>query len=1013
VTTPGTSFAGYRIEAVIGRGGMGVVYRATDLSLQRPVALKLIVPELAGDERFRRRFLDESRLAASLDHASVVPIYEAGEADRQLFLAMRFVEGSDLRTLLRRDGPLGTERTIALLAQIASALDAAHEGGLVHRDVKPANVLVDEDDHAYLTDFGVSKQLGGVTTDTGRLVGSLDYLAPEQIAGEPVDPRTDAYALACVLYECLVGVPAFRRETEAETLWAHMQAEYRPIPGLEPVLKRAFARDPGARYQHCSELIEAARSRRPARHRARWTAAALAALATAAAAVVYLARDGTEVLPPGSFVVALDADGGLGSFTEAATAPSNIAVGEGAVWVLDSEAETVARLDRTTKAVKRFKAGPRPTDLAVGGGAVWVGNGGGSEGLPVITTTDISRVNPRSLKVTGTTRLSRKPSGYGATPSEGFPRIAVGAGAVWAVGVDNRIYRIDPATGRIVAKIPVETRVSTLAAGAEGVWFLNWTDRTVTRIDPAINRVADRIPISSDFLSGIAVGGGAVWVTSPRDGRLWRIEPGPQPRARPIEVGGLLYFVSYGDGAAWTGNYQDGVVTRVDGRTNRVTTKVRIEAAQALAVGAGSAWVSVAGGTREGTLPAPACNPVESGGVKPDVLIASDLPLQGGNADIPRGVGDAIRWVLKDHGFRAGRYVVGYQSCDESTAQTGNYETRRCAANANAFARAKQVVAVIGPWVSFCAQLEIPILNRAPGGPLALVNPANTDPSLTRGPPIVAPGAGVRGAPDVYYPVGTRNYVRVVGRADVEGVALALLAQRLRLSRVYVLDTRDEDLRGKIAEAFRRAAARLGVGITGSDAFDGDPKRSAALADRIARARPDGVLVAGAGFPGGVEMIKALRTRLGSGVAIMVGDQFGVDDLLDVVGRAARGVYLATSEALPDAGSLTPAGARFAMGFGTAARRGNAMNAAAAAEVVLQAIAHSDGTRASVLRSLRSLHVKDGILGSFTFDRGDITPARVTILRVTGATPRDVTLPIYLQGAAVERVFDVPASLSG
>ena len=427
---------GYELEELIGHGGMGVVYRATDVKLQRPVALKLIVPELAEDARFRKRFLDESRLAASLDHASVVPIYEAGEQDGQLFLAMRYVEGSDLRTLLRRDGPLALERTLALLGQIASALDAAHRSGLVHRDVKPANILVDDDDHAYLTDFGVSKQLGGVTTDTGRLVGSLDYLAPEQIAGERVDSRSDQYALACVLYECLTGTPAFRRESEAETLWAHMQGRYAPVEGLERVFKRAFARDPKDRYGSCGELIEAARVRRPVRHRARWIGAALAALAAAAATALYLSDGDVEALPPGSFVVALDADGGIGSFTEAATAPSNIAVGEGAVWVLDSEAETVARLDPATQAVKRFSAGPRPTDLAVGGGAVWVGNGAGSESFGVRVTTSISRVDPISLKVTGTVELSRKPSAYGPVPSEGFPRMAVGAGV--AVGGRRR-----------------------------------------------------------------------------------------------------------------------------------------------------------------------------------------------------------------------------------------------------------------------------------------------------------------------------------------------------------------------------------------------------------------------------------------------------------------------------------------------------------------------------------------------------------------------------------------------
>jgi serine/threonine protein kinase len=194
------------------------------------VALKLIAPELAQDERFRRRFLKEPRLAAALDHPNVVPIYEAGEHDGQLYLAMRYVEGSDVRTLLRHGGGPPAERVISILAQVASALDAAHRRGLVHRDVKPANVLVDEDGHAYLTDFGVTKQLGGDSTESGQIVGTLDYLAPEQIRGERVDGRADAYALACVLYESLAGAPPFHRRTEAETLWAHMQ-ERRPLGG--------------------------------------------------------------------------------------------------------------------------------------------------------------------------------------------------------------------------------------------------------------------------------------------------------------------------------------------------------------------------------------------------------------------------------------------------------------------------------------------------------------------------------------------------------------------------------------------------------------------------------------------------------------------------------------------------------------------------------------------------------------------------------------------------------------
>ena len=243
--TPGSTFAGYQIEELVGRGGMGVVYRATDLSLERPVALKLIAPELAENEHFRERFLREPRLAASLDHPNVIPIYEAGEHDGQLYLVMRYVEGSDLRTVLEREGKLSPERTLAILGQVAGALDAAHRRALVHRDVKPANVLLDEDGHVYLTDFGITKQLGGASTDTGRMVGTLDYLAPEQIRGDPVDARTDCYALACVLYECLAGKPPFRRETEAETMWAHMQEQPAPLrghPRLDPCSARRSPR---------------------------------------------------------------------------------------------------------------------------------------------------------------------------------------------------------------------------------------------------------------------------------------------------------------------------------------------------------------------------------------------------------------------------------------------------------------------------------------------------------------------------------------------------------------------------------------------------------------------------------------------------------------------------------------------------------------------------------------------------------------------------------------------------
>src|SRR4051794_39232703 len=203
---------------------MGVVYRATDASLERSVALKLLAPELARDESFRRRFATESKVAASLDHPNVIPIYQAGEHDGVLYLAMRFVRGEDLRLRLRREGLLEPDIAARLVAQVGAALDAAHEAGLVHRDVKPANVLLDMHDHAYLTDFGLTKRLAAdtVETRTGQILGTLDYIAPEQIRGEPPGPYTDVYALACMTLHLLTGDVPFTVDTEEGKLWAHL-----------------------------------------------------------------------------------------------------------------------------------------------------------------------------------------------------------------------------------------------------------------------------------------------------------------------------------------------------------------------------------------------------------------------------------------------------------------------------------------------------------------------------------------------------------------------------------------------------------------------------------------------------------------------------------------------------------------------------------------------------------------------------------------------------------------------
>jgi hypothetical protein len=272
----GTEIAGYRIESLLGRGGMSTVYVAEDLRLKRQVALKILAPELAENEGFRDRFVRESQLAAGMEHPNIVPIYEAGEADGHLFIAMRWIRGTDLRKLIEREGVLEPRRAARIITDVAGALDAAHQAGLVHRDVKPANILVIEGggsegrDLVYLSDFGLTKRLGSESaglTKTGQFVGTVDYVAPEQIEGKTVDGRTDVYSLACVLFECLSGKVPYGREAEVAALYAHLQEKpprltaFRPdLPqALDRVFARALSKSPVHRHPTAGEFAAAAR----------------------------------------------------------------------------------------------------------------------------------------------------------------------------------------------------------------------------------------------------------------------------------------------------------------------------------------------------------------------------------------------------------------------------------------------------------------------------------------------------------------------------------------------------------------------------------------------------------------------------------------------------------------------------------------------------------------------------------------------------------------------------------
>src|SRR2546423_1466485 len=271
----GDEFAGYRVRSVLGRGGMSVVYQAENLRLSSVIALKVLAPELAADDVFRARFLEESRIAASLNHPNVIPIYAMGCQDDLLYIAMRYVSGTDMRQIIKKRGRILPATALFLIGQAARALDAAHRKGLVHRDVKPGNLLIergsddDDPDHVYLADFGITKHAmprSGLTS-TGQSLGTIDYVAPEQIRGTSVLGLADQYSLGCVLYECLTGRVPFEKDLDAAIIWAHveetpaMPTVLRPDlpPEVDQVFGRVLAKRPDERYGSCREFVEAAR----------------------------------------------------------------------------------------------------------------------------------------------------------------------------------------------------------------------------------------------------------------------------------------------------------------------------------------------------------------------------------------------------------------------------------------------------------------------------------------------------------------------------------------------------------------------------------------------------------------------------------------------------------------------------------------------------------------------------------------------------------------------------------
>ena len=389
------ALASYRIERLLGRGGMGEVYLAEDLRLKRRVALKVLSAEFANDEAFRERFLVESELAASLDHPNVIPIYEADEAAGYLFIAMRYVDGTDLKERLRQ-GPLAPADAIDLLSQVASALDMAHERGLVHRDVKPSNVLVapgagvDGKDHAYLADFGLTRRLtdAGSLSDDGQLLGTVDYVAPEQIEGGEIDGRTDLYSLGCLLVECLTGEPPFEGRSDIEILFAHLEADPPVVSRRRPefpsaidaVVAKALAKEPADRHGSCQALVTDTRkalglAETPRRRLRTPLLAAAVILSLLAVWFGSTLIDSAEAKPLDTLLRIDPATNRVVQSIDVGDRASSVAIGDGYLWVTSLAERALWRIDPSTGDSRVTPVDGTPMDVVVRDGTAVVATG--------------------------------------------------------------------------------------------------------------------------------------------------------------------------------------------------------------------------------------------------------------------------------------------------------------------------------------------------------------------------------------------------------------------------------------------------------------------------------------------------------------------------------------------------------------------------------------------------------------------------------------------------------------
>lgn len=752
-----------------------------------------------------------------------------------------------------------------------------------------------------------------------------------------------------------------------------------PGPELRDLQRRVLAQDP--------ELGEPRRLRASAARR-RGRALVFAGVGLLVAAAVLLAvlvgRGGSSTVLAGNALAFVDWGSAKAHTQVAFTSPqSSIAVGSGMIWALDGDTGTITSIDaRTRHTLATFSAGQRPIDVTYGDGSFWILNGGfqpaaGEHGKPIAPA--VTRYDPQTHTQTGSVRVPDVEPGVGFFyfhHEPGQHMLAFGAGSLWfatAASLGASVYRVDPASDRVVAHVSdVDAGSIVFADGA--LWTENqdaFPTVELERVNPATNSVDRKVTVPVIGSSTFAVGGGALWIPDFYTGTVWRVMAGPPPVLRPVVAAPGATSVVYANGAVWVGNEVADTVTKIDASTGAIVKTLRVPSPQALA-GVHDALLVATGAKPGQTLPATSCGALHYGGPgSPRFLIAADLDFRG-VPDANLAMSAAVLKVLRANGFRAGRYTVGYQACDDSSGVSGVFDPGKCIANASIYAKTPKLIGIVGTYDSGCAGEEVPILESARSGPVAIVSPANTYDFLTRR------TAGL--PPDMLshlYPRGIRNYARVIAPDASEVAAGAQLLHDLGVRRVALLDDGEQGATPSHKVWFEYSAAKLGLRVNVVR-----ERTVGALVARLRALRAQALFVAKDMPYDPAQAYTMLRRAFGSRWPIVGTDFLGANPY-------NTGTYLLAG-GLPSA-HLPPKAKQFVrtLGGGSPTAVGGAY-AAAAAEVLLDAIGRSNGTRSSVVKALLQTDLRNTYLGDIRFTAGgDPIGAPVSVFRASPSQGND------------------------